>query len=253
MAQSAIPTEPVIAAARALAGADNVLVLTGAGISAESGIPTFREAQTGLWARFSPQDLATPGAFARDPDRVWGWYRWRRTLIARGGVNPGHRALAALETRRPIAIVTQNVDGLHAAAGSQDVTELHGNIWVERCTDCDTQATRAVAPSDENAALPRCSHCGAMTRPGVVWFGEMLPGAALERAERLVGAADCIMVVGTSNQVYPAAALAEHAVAGAGLVIEINPETTGISKSVDIRIDAPASLAIPAILDHWTR
>jgi len=253
MAQTALPEDRVIAAAQALARADDVLVLTGAGISAESGIPTFREAQTGLWARFSPQDLATPEAFARDPERVWGWYRWRRTLIARGGVNPGHRALAELESCRPISIVTQNVDGLHAAAGSQDVTELHGNIWVERCTGCDVQATRPVAASDEHAALPRCSHCGAMTRPGVVWFGEMLPGAALERAQRLVRAADCVMVVGTSNQVYPAAALVEHAVAGAGLVIEINPETTAISESVDIRIGAPASLALPAILDHWAR
>jgi len=238
-------------AARALAHADNVLVLTGAGISAESGIPTFREAQTGLWAQFSPQDLATPAAFARNPERVWGWYRWRRTLIGRGGVNPGHRALAAIEARRPISIVTQNVDGLHAAAGSTDITELHGNIWIERCTGCAAESSQPVAPADNDASLPCCPACGAITRPAVVWFGEMLPTVALERAQELLAAADCVLVVGTSNQVYPAAALVEQAVQGPATVIEINPEETAVSRSVDMHIAATASRALPAILAHW--
>ncbi len=251
MSQTSSAEDRLSQAARTLAGAGNVLALTGAGISAESGIPTFREAQTGLWARFSPQDLATPEAFARDPARVWGWYRWRRTLIARGGVNAGHRALAAIESHRPISIVTQNVDGLHAAAGSTDVAELHGNIWVERCTECAGEATRAVTEADDNAVLPTCAICGAMTRPAVVWFGEMLPAAALERAQRLLGLADCVLVVGTSNQVYPAAALVEQAVSGPATVIEINPEDTAVSQSVDIRIAATASRALPAILEQW--
>lgn len=251
MALTASADDAVATAAKALAHANQVLVLTGAGISAESGIPTFREAQTGLWAQFSPQDLATPEAFARDPARVWGWYRRRRTLIARGGVNPGHRALAELEAHRPISIVTQNVDGLHAAAGSTDIAELHGNIWVERCTRCGAESTQPVTEANENAQLPTCANCGAMTRPAVVWFGEMLPIIALERAQRLLGVADCVLVVGTSNQVYPAAALVEQAVSGPATVIEINPENTAVSQSVDIRITATASRALPAIVEQW--
>lgn len=236
------------AAAQALDSARRIVALTGAGISAESGIPTFREAQTGLWAQFSPEDLATPEAFARDPERVWGWYRWRRTLIAHGGVNAGHEALAALERHRPVRIATQNVDGLHAAAGSSDIAELHGNIWRERCSGCDATTTAAVAPADENAPLPTCASCGALTRPDIVWFGEMLPAAALDRAEHGLEDADCVLVVGTSNRVYPAAALVEAAIAGPATVIEINPESTPVSTTVDVALRTAASHALPALV-----
>lgn len=235
-------------AARAIAAAERLLVLSGAGLSAESGIPTFREAQTGLWSQFSPQDLATPEAFAADPERIWAWYRWRRTLIARGGVNPGHTAIAALERYVPVTVATQNVDGLHAAAGSTDIAELHGNIWRERCPQCHAETRAPVAEANDDDALPRCEHCGAMTRPGVVWFGEMLPADAMRRAEEALARSDCVLVVGTSNQVYPAAALVEQAVTGSATVIEINPQHTSVSHAVDVRLADRASTALPAVL-----
>lgn len=243
-----IDTHSLQAATRAVAEAGRVLALTGAGISAESGIPTFRDAQTGLWAQFSPQDLATPEAFARDPERVWGWYRWRRTLIARGGVNAGHEALARLESHRRVTVATQNVDGLHAATGSRDIAELHGNIWRERCIGCAHERTVPVAGQNEDEPLPSCTECGAITRPDVVWFGEMLPAEAIQHAQRALEAADCVLVVGTSNQVYPAAALVEQAIRSGATVVEINPQPTPVSDAVDIALRGPASQALPALL-----
>lgn len=244
MPDSSTPAEAVAA----VTAAKRLVALTGAGVSAESGIPTFREAQTGLWAQFSPQDLATPEAFARNPQRVWAWYRWRRTLIARGGVNPGHAALAELGRRRTLMLATQNVDGLHAAAGSADIAELHGNIWRERCTRCTAVYMRGVEAEDNDAPLPSCDACGAMTRPAVVWFGEMLPTDALTRAQAALAAADCVLVVGTSNQVYPAAALVEQAVASPAFVIEINPQRTAVSNTVDVYLADTASRVLPAIV-----
>ena len=243
-------TPMIDAAARSLAHSQRLLVLSGAGLSAESGIPTFREAQSGLWAKFSPQDLATPEAFDANPERVWAWYRWRRSLIARGGVNAGHRAIAALEKHLDVVIATQNVDGLQTAAGSRDICELHGNIWVDRCSACDTEHSQPVAEADESAALPRCDACGALMRPGVVWFGEMLPIHALERAQAELDRCDCVLVVGTSNQVYPAAALVEMAVAGPATVLEVNPQTTSVSAGVDTHIAQTASTALPALVDR---
>jgi NAD-dependent deacetylase len=243
-------THTMDTAANALANSQRLLVLSGAGLSAESGIPTFREAQTGLWAEFSPQDLATPEAFAADPERVWAWYRWRRTLIARGGVNAGHRAIAALERHMAVVIATQNVDGLQTTAGSHDVSELHGNIWVDRCSSCSAESRQPVAEADDDAPLPHCEECGALTRPGVVWFGEMLPVDALERAQAEVERCDCVLVVGTSNQVYPAAALVEMAVAGPAQVIEVNPQATAVSNAVDVHIPESASVALPSLVDR---
>jgi NAD-dependent deacetylase len=229
-----------------MAGAHEVLVLSGAGISAESGIPTFREAQTGLWAQYSPQDLATPEGFARNPERVWAWYQWRRTLIARGGANAGHRAVADLEQGRRVYVATQNVDGLHGAVGSTEIAELHGNIWRDRCSNCNATVTHAVAePADEGPHY--CGRCGAMTRPDVVWFGERLPEAALYSAEAARERAQAVLIVGTSNQVYPAAALVDAAIQAAAPVIEVNPEVTAISSAVDCHITAPASQALPAL------
>ncbi|WP_348761480.1 NAD-dependent deacylase [uncultured Salinisphaera sp.] len=238
-------------AAEALSAAKRVLVLSGAGISAESGVPTFREAQTGLWARYSPADLASPEAFAKDPERVWAWYHWRRSLIARGGPNAGHHALTEMANLKSLQIVTQNVDGLHQAAGSRRVAELHGNIWRERCSACDFHRLVPMAEA-EGDGLVRCPDCGALLRPAIVWFGEMLPATALAAADEALAAADCVIVVGTSNQIYPAAALVDRAVAGRAPVVEINPEDTPVSRRVTHRLAAPASRALPALVAHLT-
>lgn len=224
-----------------------LLVLSGAGISAESGIPTFREAQTGLWAQYSPADLATPEAFAEHPERIWAWYQWRRNLIARGGPNAGHHALADLAQSHQVFIATQNVDGLHTAAGSQHIAELHGNIWRNRCSHCGATRTEAVAESGDDS--PRyCAHCGQMCRPDIIWFGETLPMAALQAAEDELGHCDAVLIVGTSNTVYPAAALAEAAVTSSRPVLEINPQSTPLTSAVDAHIAASASQALPALV-----
>ena len=206
----------------ALARARRVAVLTGAGVSAESGIPTFRDAMTGLWARFSPEELATPEGFLRDPELVWRWYRTRRLAIAEARPNPGHYALAALEKLVPeVTLVTQNIDGLHQRAGSTDVVELHGNIGRVKCFDCNQQATDFV----DGEALPRCSRCGGPLRPDVVWFGELLPLDALRRADRAAQSCDVFLSVGTSNLVEPAASLPWTAASSGARVAVIN--TTG--------------------------
>lgn len=239
--------QPIRRAAALLRTAREILILTGAGISAESGIPTFREAQTGLWARYSPEELATPEAFARHPERVWAWYQWRRALIARGGANAGHHAIAALEASRRVCVATQNVDGLHGAAGSREIAELHGNIWRDRCGSCDATVTHDVAePDTENPAY--CDVCGAMMRPDVVWFGEMLPTDALNTAESALQRAEAVVVVGTSNRVYPAAGLVDAAVDSSTPVIEINPQPTSVSHTLDVRIADTASHALPALV-----
>jgi NAD-dependent deacetylase len=190
--------------AESLRNAERVAVLTGAGISAESGIPTFREAQTGLWARFRPEDLASPEAFMRDPVMVWEWYRWRRGLVAGALPNAGHKAIAELQRRvANTVVITQNVDGLHQAGGATDVIELHGSIRRARCTKCT--ATRDWT-ADEASFPPYCD-CDAMLRPDIVWFGEMLPEHALERAFAVTESCDVFLSVGTSNLVQPAASL----------------------------------------------
>lgn len=243
--ESDSPTVPAGLAAL-LAERPALLILTGAGISAESGIPTFREAQTGLWARFSPSDLATPEAFAAHPQRVWDWYRWRRQCIRDGGPNAGHRAVAALQTHLDaVDVVTQNVDGLHQAGGATQVAELHGNLWRERChAGCGFRRTASEVGA---GAPPICPDCGAMLRPDVVWFGESLPEAALNAADRALRCAELVFVVGTSNLVYPAAAIPEQALAGGRTVVEVNPADTPLSSRVDYRLAGPASTYLPAI------
>jgi NAD-dependent deacetylase len=210
--------------------ASRVVVLTGAGMSAESGIPTFR-GNGGLWRTFRPEALATPSAFARDPATVWAWYRWRQRLIAAAAPNDGHLALARMAAARPgWRVVTQNVDGLHQRAGSQDVLELHGSIWRLTCSRPCGRAALAdparVPPED--APLPICA-CGALQRPGVVWFGEALDAAVLDRAFALSESADLCLVVGTSALVYPAAALPEQAHEGGACIVEINPQASPLS------------------------
>lgn len=206
-----------------LRGAHHIAVFTGAGVSAESGIPTFREAQTGLWSNFRAEDLATPEAFRRDPFTVWKWYEWRRDLMREVRPNPAHLAIAALEQRVPhVTVITQNVDGLHHRAGSTDVIELHGNIWNNFCFHC-RQPGEPAAASD---VPPRCAHCGGMVRPGVVWFGESLPAPAWHRAAEVSEHADVFFCIGTSSLVEPAASLPRYAQSCGRTVIQINPEAT---------------------------
>jgi len=226
----------------------SIAVLTGAGISAESGVPTFRDAQAGLWAKFDPRELATPSAFARNPKLVWDWYAWRRALVADARPNAGHRALAALERRIPdFLLITQNVDGLHQAAGSAKVVELHGNIRRVKCSrDCGVVASWDDAGPDEP---PRCKSCGAFLRPDVVWFEETLPPDALARAESAAQRCDVLLVVGTSAEVHPAAALPLSAQRCGATVVEINPEATMLSDRADHVLRGPAGVVLPALFD----
>ena len=219
-----------------------IAVLTGAGISAESGIPTFRGAG-GLWKNFRPEDLATPEAFDRDPATVWEWYRWRRELIAQAHPNPGHRALATLEQRTPhFTLITQNVDGLHDRAGNRRILKVHGDIWINRCRTCGRE-TRELP----EARLPRCA-CGGLLRPGVVWFGEPLPQDVWRAAEQAASEAEVMLVVGTSAQVYPAAGLVPYAQHNAAAVIEVNLEATSFSDSIDLCLRGPAGDILPQIV-----
>jgi NAD-dependent deacetylase len=229
-----------------LLGAKRVAVLTGAGISAESGIPTFRDAMTGLWSQFRPEDLATPEAFAANPKMVWEWYAWRRELLAKVTPNAGHRALADLERRAPrFMLITQNVDGLHARAGSRNVIELHGNIMVDRCF----AEGRVLAPADEiPGAPPRCARCGAPVRPGVVWFGEALPPQALDDALAATRRCEVFLSIGTSNLVEPAASLPFAALDAGAAVIEVNPERTPLSARATIVLAGAAGEVLPQLV-----
>jgi NAD-dependent deacetylase len=234
----------------ALRSARFVAALTGAGISAESGISTFRDPD-GLWARFDPRELATPSAFARHPKRVWDWYAWRRQRVAAAQPNPSHLALAHLEAKVPaFALITQNVDGLHQRAGSHNVIELHGNIMRVRCSQEGTIAERW----DETASdVPRCSECGAFLRPDVVWFEELLPESALTAAQDAAARCDVLLVVGTSAEVYPAAALPASADAAGAMVVEINPNPTALSSAADYVLRGPAGQVLPALVARIVR
>lgn len=230
---------------RALRDARRVAVLTGSGISAESGVPTFREAQTGLWARYDPQQLATPEAFMRDPELVWEWYGWRRKLVGEAGPNPGHRALAELEERTPgFTLATQNVDGLHRRAGNRNVIELHGNILRTLCS----VELLEVEPEASGKELPVCPNCGAPLRPGVVWFGEMLPAGTMEAASQAARGCDVFLSVGTSSLVYPAASLPHEALSGGATVVEVNPEETPLTRQVDYSLRGRAGEVLPALV-----
>jgi NAD-dependent deacetylase len=230
-----------------LRAADRVVALTGAGMSAESGVPTFRDALTGLWANFDPRELATPVAFERNPKRVWDWYAERRAQLAQVAPNAGHVALAELETHVPECVVaTQNVDGLHARAGSRRVVELHGNLARVKCSREGRIVKRWSEPDD--GMPPRCERCGAYLRPDVVWFEEMLPEAALREAEDAARHCDVLLVIGTSGEVYPAAALPRYAKQRGARVVEINPGHTPLSSLADDRIRMPSGVALPALL-----
>lgn len=223
-----------------------VAVLTGAGISAESGVPTFR-GPGGLWRQRRPEQLATPEAFARDPRLIWEWYDWRRGRLAEAQPNAGHRALAALEgTKQRFTLVTQNVDGLHDRAGSRNVIEIHGDLWTLRCTACRRERRDERIPLPE--LPPRCE-CGALMRPGVVWFGEPLPAEPWERAQRAAREADLLLVVGTSAVVYPAAGLVPLAKACGARVIECNMEETPFSAELDKSFRGAAGELLPQLIE----
>lgn len=230
-----------------LRDARSVVVLTGAGMSAESGVPTFREAQTGLWARYRPEDLATREAFARNPRMVWQWYAWRREVVRHAEPHAGHRALAFLERRIPsFAVVTQNVDGLHQRAGSRRVVELHGNLFVDQCF----REGERVHLENPEGEPPSCPRCGGPVRPGVVWFGESLPAAAVAESEALVGSCDVLLVVGTSGLVWPAAGIPGIARSRGAWVAEIGPESTAVTETAHLSWREKAGPALALLCEE---
>jgi len=225
--------------------ARRIVASTGAGISAESGLSTFRDTQAGLWAKYRPEDLATPQAFQRNQRMVWEWYEWRRGFVAEAVPNAGHHALAKIEAARPdFLLVTQNVDGLHAKAGSRNLVELHGNIRRSICFD-HRHLADGWPPTNEPP--PRCVQCGSPLRPDVVWFGEALPQDALKRAQEAAAQCDLFLSIGTSTLVYPAAELPFIAGSNGATVVEINPDETPLSKLADFAIRERAGVALPAL------
>lgn len=240
-------------AARILAGAERVVVSSGAGMSRESGIPTFRDAMEGLWANFDPQALATEAGFRADPARVWSWYAWRRERIAEARPNAGHCALAEMEALVPeLVVVTQNVDGLHGDAGSSEVVELHGSIRRVRCLDRGHAFDGPLPPyaEGEEQAPPPCPVCGSPLRPDVVWFGEMLPVAAVERAWQVAERCHALLLIGTSGTVWPAAELPLVARRHGALIVEVNPTPSELTHAADVFLSGPAGEVLPALLEQ---
>jgi NAD-dependent deacetylase len=232
----------------AIRKARSITVLTGAGMSAESGVPTFREAQKGLWAQYDPQELATPQAFHRNAKLVWEWYEWRRNLISRASPNPGHKALKKLEEMKDIfSLVTQNVDNLHKLAGSDNIIELHGNIFRTKCFD--NNHTVETWSTDENIP-PQCPECGSPLRPDVVWFGESVPSQAFSMAVTNARQCEIFISIGTSSVIQPAASLPYFAQETGALLIEINTEQTPLSPIMDYQIREPAGKILPFILEN---
>ncbi|HEX2979988.1 MAG TPA: NAD-dependent deacylase [Anaerolineaceae bacterium] len=226
-------------------GVQAITVLTGAGASAESGIPTFRDAQSGLWSRYRPEELASPTAFRNNPRLVWEWYAWRRSLVISARPNPGHLALAWMERHVPrFTLITQNIDGLHQAAGSRNVIELHGNIHRARCITED----KIIPNWDQNSSMPpHCPDCGGLLRPDVVWFGEPLPAGALANAVQASRECDIFISIGTSGLVEPAATLGFEALRAGAVAVEINPEPTPLTVYTRHYLDQPFGLILPAL------
>lgn len=234
-------------AAEILRRAQRVAVLTGAGVSAESGVPTFRGG-TGLWENHAIEDVATPEGFARDPALVWRFYNARRAQLWSVRPNPGHEALAAMEKRwgsELFTVCTQNIDGLHQAAGSVNVLELHGSLARVRCTGCERREARVGETLDD---LPRCAGCGAMLRPDIIWFNEMLPDRPWRASVDAAEACDCFLVVGTSAVVYPAAGLADMARRAGATIVEVNLEASAVSARVSVSLLGMSGLILPELL-----
>ncbi|MBI5537387.1 MAG: NAD-dependent deacylase [Deltaproteobacteria bacterium] len=240
-------------AAQALASARNVLAITGAGISAESGIPTFRGAG-GLWEGFRAEELATPEAFGRDPELVWRWYRWRRDICSKAAPNPAHVALVELESRfEEFLLATQNVDGLHPRAGSRKLIEIHGNIDTARCTKCS-----AILPLDDaseipGSQVPSCPRCTGRMRPHILWFGETYWPGVLDKAFAAASRANAVLVIGTSAQVWPPAQIALQAQKSGATLIDVNPQPTEISAAADVFLQGKAGDLVPALLHACDR
>lgn len=238
----------------ALRSAQRVVVFTGAGVSAESGIATFRDALTGLWSRFDAQALATPEAFRAHPDIVWGWYEWRRAQVLRAAPNAAHHAIAALARHVPdLTVVTQNVDDLHERAGSTQVVHLHGSLHAPRCSVCAAPQAYANNAPDEpdegrRIAPPACTRCGQPVRPGVVWFGESLPGDAWSIALRAAEQCNLLFSIGTSALVYPAAELPQRALAAGATVVQVNPNVTPLDAQAHCNLHGAAAEVMPRVL-----
>ncbi|MFI6133587.1 SIR2 family NAD-dependent protein deacylase [Micromonospora sp. NPDC051141] len=239
------------AAARLLAAATRPVVFTGAGMSAESGVPTFRDAQVGLWRRFDPAQLATPAAFHADPALVWGWYEGRRHGVRRAAPNPGHRAVAAIQARLPdTVVVTQNVDDLHERGGARAPVRLHGSLFAPRCSACDRPAPLPDDAGEPAGPLdpPACADCAAPVRPGVVWFGEALPEAALAAAVEAASRCDLLLTVGTSALVHPAAEIPLVAARLGAPVVQVNPVPTPLDAVCAVNLRGPAGEVLPALV-----
>ena len=229
-----------------LSAVSRITVLTGAGVSQESGLRTFRDAQTGLWAQHKPEDLASPQAFERDPKLVWDWYTWRREAVKAVRPNPGHYALVEMARRIPqFTLITQNVDGLHRMAGSPQVIELHGNIQRVRCSECGKFVEDW---DDDGLDVPHCAACGGLLRPHVVWFGESLPRAELESAVEAARTCDVFFSIGTSGVVQPAATLAYAAHNRGAVVVEINAEPTPLTPKADYFLQGKSGEILPGLV-----
>jgi NAD-dependent deacetylase len=229
-----------------LQSTSNLTTLTGAGVSQESGLRTFRDAQDGLWAQYKPQDLASPAAFTRDPKLVWDWYAWRREAVKGVRPNSGHYALVELEKRIPeFTLITQNVDGLHRMAGNLNVFELHGNIQRVRCSECNTFAEDW---DDDSESVPQCKKCGGLLRPDVVWFGEKLPFDQLEGAVEAAGTCEVFISVGTSGVVQPAASLAHAARNRGAVVVEVNAEPTPLTSKANYFLQGKSGEILPNLV-----
>ncbi len=242
---------------RRLRDARHLLFFTGAGVSAESGIPTFRDAMTGLWSRFEATDLATPEAFARDPALVWGWYEWRRMKVLKARPNSAHDAIAAMARLVEVSVVTQNVDDLHERAGSAVCAHLHGSLHKPRCFDCGHRASYppgvpAVSEGGERITPPACDRCGGPLRPGVVWFGESLPEADWRAAMSALEHADLVFSVGTSSLVWPAAEIPVWAARRGAHVVQVNPQPTALDETATTNLRGPAGAVLPELLRALT-
>lgn len=242
-----------------LRAARHLVVFTGAGVSAESGIATFRDKQTGLWERFDAHELATPEAFSRDPSLVWGWYEWRRARVLRASPNPAHLAIAQLVMWVPkLTLITQNVDDLHERAGSSSVLHLHGELMRPRCQRCHKpwsypDGIPDIPEGGCRIAPPVCPHCGAHIRPGVVWFGENLPEREWLAAGTAANHCDALLCIGTSSVVQPAASLTRMAIANGATTVQINPNVTEIDDEVACSLHGPAGEVLPALVEMMRR
>jgi NAD-dependent deacetylase len=243
---------------KSLREAKRVVILTGAGVSAESGLPTFRDKQTGLWETFKAEDLATPSAFERDPALVWGWYEWRRAAVLAAEPNAGHRAIAAMSEHVPqLTLVTQNVDDLHERAGGREVLHLHGELARPYCEACRQPfvfpaGIPELPPGGARIEPPRCEACCAKIRPGVVWFGEALPALPWQSAREAAKHCDVLVCVGTSSLVYPAASLPEIAIGAGAITVQVNPNPTDLDASVTVAIRGPSGTVLPRLVaETW--